>query len=132
MTHYIDPHPGWIRERTYELHQGGLSYDAARKQAEAEAEADDKFGAEENGVDQRCLTAHHEVGHAVAAVMRGGGVLTSITIEPTSEHLGKTWSRIKPYDAPVSATAMQGRGSPRGVASGTPSAISCCVVQRRV
>jgi hypothetical protein len=44
MTHYFDP-PGWITDRTYELHKGGLSYDADRKQAEAEA--DDKFGAEE-------------------------------------------------------------------------------------
>jgi hypothetical protein len=47
MTHHIDPRPGWIRDRTYELHQSGMSYDAARTQAEAEA--DDKFGAEENG-----------------------------------------------------------------------------------
>lgn len=40
----VDPRPGWVRERTYELHEGGLSYDEARTQAEAEA--DDKFGAE--------------------------------------------------------------------------------------
>jgi|GEM_PF-6307638 len=46
MTNPIDPRPGWIRERTYELHQSGLSYDAARRQAEAEA--DDKIGGEEN------------------------------------------------------------------------------------
>jgi hypothetical protein len=45
MTDHIDPRPGWIRDRTYELHQSGLSYDAARRQAEA----DDKFGVEENG-----------------------------------------------------------------------------------
>ena len=50
MTEHIDPRPEWVRERTYELHQSGMSYDAARKQAEAEA--DEKFGAEdadENG-----------------------------------------------------------------------------------
>jgi hypothetical protein len=47
MTEHIDPRPGWITDRTYELHESGLSYDAARKQAEAEA--DEKFGAEENG-----------------------------------------------------------------------------------
>jgi hypothetical protein len=42
MTHHIDPRPGWVRQRTYELHQSGLSYDAGRTQAEAEA--DNKFG----------------------------------------------------------------------------------------
>jgi hypothetical protein len=47
MTDHIDPRPEWIRERTYELHQSGMSYDAARKQAEAEA--DDKFDEDENG-----------------------------------------------------------------------------------
>ena len=26
MTHYIDPRPGWLRQRTYELHKSGLSY----------------------------------------------------------------------------------------------------------
>jgi hypothetical protein len=40
--------PGWIRDRTYELHQTDVSYDAARRQAEAEA--DDKFGAEEGPI----------------------------------------------------------------------------------
>jgi hypothetical protein len=43
----VDPRPGWVRQRTYELHQSGLSYDAALEQANTEA--DDKFGAEENG-----------------------------------------------------------------------------------
>lgn len=47
MTEHIDPRPDWIRERTYELHEGGMSYDEARTQAEAEADA--KFGAEGNG-----------------------------------------------------------------------------------
>ncbi|MCW2689881.1 MAG: hypothetical protein JWR37_4771 [Mycobacterium sp.] len=45
MAHYIDPRPGWIRERTYELHKSGLNWIGARKQAETEA--DDKFGTEE-------------------------------------------------------------------------------------
>jgi hypothetical protein len=49
MTGHIDPRPGWVRQRTYELQKSGLSYDAAHKQAEAEA--DDKFGSEENGRD---------------------------------------------------------------------------------
>jgi hypothetical protein len=42
-----DPRPGWVRQRTRELHQSGLGWIAARKQAEAEA--GDKFGSEENG-----------------------------------------------------------------------------------
>jgi hypothetical protein len=41
-----DPRPGWIRQRTYELHESGMSYDEARKQAEAEAA--EEF-AEDNG-----------------------------------------------------------------------------------
>lgn len=47
---------------------------------------------------QRQVTAHHEAGHAVAACMRGGGSLTSITIEPTTEHLGQTWTKHEPWD----------------------------------
>jgi hypothetical protein len=43
---YIDPRPSWIRERTYELHQG-MRWIEARTQAEAEA--DEKFGTEDNG-----------------------------------------------------------------------------------
>lgn len=46
MTDHIDPRPAWVRERTYELHKSGLSYDAALTQAEAEA--DTEFS-EENG-----------------------------------------------------------------------------------
>lgn len=42
----VDPRPGWVRQRTYELQQTGLSYDAARRQADAEADAE---FAEENG-----------------------------------------------------------------------------------
>jgi hypothetical protein len=51
------------------------------------------------GVDQRSLTAHHEAGHAVAAVMRGEGEFRSITIEPTAEYLGHTGFRGKPCDS---------------------------------
>jgi hypothetical protein len=46
MTHYIDPRPGWVRQRTYELQKTGLSYAVAREQAETEA--DDKFATEDN------------------------------------------------------------------------------------
>jgi hypothetical protein len=47
MTHYSDPRSGWLRERTYELQQTGLSYADARSRAVSEAEAE--FGPEENG-----------------------------------------------------------------------------------
>jgi hypothetical protein len=47
---------------------------------------------------QRHLTAHHEAGHAVAALMRGGGELVSVTIEPTAEYAGHTGLRSKPFD----------------------------------
>jgi hypothetical protein len=47
MSNPIDPRPGWVRQRTFELQKSGLSYDAAHRQAESEA--DDKFGAEDNG-----------------------------------------------------------------------------------
>ena len=47
---------------------------------------------------QRHLTAHHEPGHAVAALMRGGGELVSVTIEPTAEYAGHTGLRSKPFD----------------------------------
>lgn len=45
-----------------------------------------------NESDEQDPTAHHEAGHAVAALVRGG-VLISITIHPTPEHpeyAGKT------------------------------------------
>jgi hypothetical protein len=51
------------------------------------------------GVDQRSVTAHHEAGHAVAAVMRGAGELRSVTIERTDEYLGHTGFRGKPCDS---------------------------------
>ncbi|MDT5045124.1 MAG: hypothetical protein QOJ20_3672 [Mycobacterium sp.] len=48
MAGHIDPRPGWVRQRTYELHKSGLSWIAAREQAEAEADA--RFGPEEDGL----------------------------------------------------------------------------------
>jgi hypothetical protein len=48
--------------------------------------------------DERLVTACHEAGHAVAALMRGSGELRSITIEPTPDHLGYTGFRGKPCD----------------------------------
>jgi hypothetical protein len=42
----LDPRPSWVRQRTYELQLTGMRWVAAREQAEAEA--DDKFGAEDN------------------------------------------------------------------------------------
>jgi hypothetical protein len=47
MTDHIDPRPGWIRERTYELHKSGSSWTDARKRADTEA--DDKFGGDGTG-----------------------------------------------------------------------------------
>lgn len=45
----VDPRPGWVRQRTYELQKTGMSYAAARDQAESEADA--KFGTEEENGD---------------------------------------------------------------------------------
>lgn len=42
-----DPRPGWVRQRTRELHDSGMRWIDAR--AQAEAEANDKFDAEQNG-----------------------------------------------------------------------------------
>lgn len=47
MTDHIDPRPAWVRQRTFELQQSGLSYADARTQAESEAA--DKFDEDENG-----------------------------------------------------------------------------------
>lgn len=62
----------------------------------------------ENRPHERYLTAHHEAGHAVAALMRGGGELTSISIDcadpcskaghPKTPHAGYTGIRVKPWD----------------------------------
>jgi hypothetical protein len=43
-----DPRPGWVRQRTRELHQTGLRWIDARKQAEAEADVE---FADENGAN---------------------------------------------------------------------------------
>ena len=43
----VDPRPGWLRQRIKELMDAGLSYREA--QAQAEKEADEKFGPEGNG-----------------------------------------------------------------------------------
>lgn len=56
-----------------------------------------------NTPDHRAITAHHEAGHAVAAVMRGGSTLTSITLQ--DDHSGITWHRGKPTDGPFIAYA---------------------------
>jgi hypothetical protein len=40
MTEHLDHRGNWIRQRTFELQQSGLSYDAAHTQAEAEADAE--------------------------------------------------------------------------------------------
>jgi hypothetical protein len=42
-------------------------------------------------------TAHHEAGHAVAALMRGGGECHGITLEPTGTHWGMTRTRTKMF-----------------------------------
>jgi hypothetical protein len=34
MSGPIDPRPGWVRQRTYELHKSGLSWIAARERAQ--------------------------------------------------------------------------------------------------
>ena len=52
------------------------------------------FDHDEALIDDRTLTAHHEAGHAVAALMRRGALI-SITIEPTAGCAGKTWARVK-------------------------------------
>lgn len=53
-----------------------------------------------NDRNERSLTAHHEAGHAVAAVMRGGGTFTSITITPTADCAGMTRTQVMVWDAP--------------------------------
>jgi hypothetical protein len=48
--------------------------------------------------DERCLTAHHEAGHAVAVVLAPTGELISITIDPTPERFGNTEFRAKSWE----------------------------------
>ena len=48
---------------------------------------------------ERSVAAHHEAGHAVAATMRGGSTLTSVSLSP--EHgTGITSFHAKPFDGP--------------------------------
>jgi hypothetical protein len=37
MTAPVDPRPGWVRQRTYDLHKSGLNWIAAREQAGRQA-----------------------------------------------------------------------------------------------
>jgi Peptidase M50B-like len=48
-------------------------------------------------IDDRYLTACHEAGHAVAALMSGGRI-TSITIDPTLQCRGRTSGRCTSFD----------------------------------
>lgn len=48
--------------------------------------------------DLRTLAAHHEAGHAVAAVMRGGSRLKSVTIDETVHGDGLTVHTSAPWD----------------------------------
>jgi hypothetical protein len=50
--------------------------------------------------EERRVTAHHEAGHAIAALMRGGGEVTSITIDPTADYMGCAGVRSKSFDTP--------------------------------
>lgn len=52
----------------------------------------------------RTITAHHEAGHAVAAVLRGGSSLTSVTLSEAHGE-GITWGRHKPADSSFFAYA---------------------------
>ena len=59
---------------------------------------------DDGGCNERYLTACHEAGHAVAALMRGGGELVSITIDQDtatqragSPAIGYTHTRAKTY-----------------------------------
>ena len=46
------------------------------------------------------IVAHHEAGHAVAAVMRGGSLLLSVELSPGGpERDGITWARAKQFDS---------------------------------
>lgn len=47
----------------------------------------------------REATAYHEAGHTIAALVRGGGSVKSVTIEPTARHSGLTWVNVKSCDS---------------------------------
>lgn len=59
--------------------------------------ADGKWG-RENAHLQRETAAFHEAGHAVAAVMRGGSTLLSVTLSTGTHGAGITWVRHKVWD----------------------------------
>jgi hypothetical protein len=40
MTEHLDARGNWVRQRTFELQQSGLSYDDAHTRAEAEADVE--------------------------------------------------------------------------------------------
>jgi len=76
--------------------------------------------------DEQDLTAHHEAGHAVAALACGGGLI-SITIGPTREHpeyAGNTGVRVeKWWHLPFVVTPDRGqKRAPNG--PGTVSTVS--------
>ena len=52
-----------------------------------------------NDRDERYLTACHEAGHAVAAMLRGGATFVSITLERTAAYGGHNDVRCRPFDA---------------------------------
>lgn len=47
MTEHLDDRGNWVRQRTFELQSGGLSWDEANTQAQSEADA--KFSDGDNG-----------------------------------------------------------------------------------
>lgn len=54
---------------------------------------------------QRTLTAHHEAGHTVAAVMRGGSSFRSVDLSRADDGHGLTLHRSKRIDGPFIAYA---------------------------
>lgn len=53
----------------------------------------------------RAITAHHEAGHAVASVMRGGSSFRSVDLSNADDGHGLTLHRCKPTDGPFIAYA---------------------------
>ncbi len=49
-------------------------------------------------LELREVTAFHEAGHTVAALMRGGSSLLSVSLSDTTHGEGITWHRSKPSD----------------------------------
>jgi hypothetical protein len=59
-----------------------------------------RSGLELPEADARRTAAFHEAGHAVAAVMRGGSSLTSVSLDEHLHGEGITWSRALVFDQP--------------------------------